>query len=196
MKQRHFILILGIALMILSTPQFANAQDIAYTKDGWVACKGVYFGDMRTFWRQKDWKAVDEMVEMGSCIWLKPGVQVYFKIDRTLNYAEIHLPGSTQILITFIEALDTRGTPPKVETTPPARRYKHVLLKSFLWMKLGTTTKHELLQRYPNPVHRDESFGEYVYWERSHPDFKGWLEIRFIFDGNVLEEIKATKEEK
>jgi hypothetical protein len=123
MKHKNTAMVLGILSMILLALQSVNAQSVAYTKNGYVACYHMSdFVDASTFWKQKDFKAVDELVRQNKCFYLKPGILVYFK--KQWYGADVHLPGSTNVFCTFVEALDIGGTPPpnlgQKRETPPA----------------------------------------------------------------------------
>lgn len=73
---------------------------------------------------------------------------------------------------------------------------KWVDLDSLAWIKVGKTTRQEIIKKYPNPRLRDETGGDYAYHGGQHPDFNGWKEISFIFDGNVLAVIKGIKQQE
>lgn len=189
----------GIMSIMLLSVQPANAAFLAYTKEGYPACVSlVDFEDMETCFLQRDSVAVNKIVEQGRCILLKPDVKVYAwapEWAQEKGWAQIRLPGSTVILWTFRQALERAETRDQKLEAPPARKYEHFLLKSFLWMKSGMTKKQEIVRKYGKPDWEDVAGGEVVYYGTSHhPDFKEWISISFIFDGDVLEEIRAMKE--
>jgi hypothetical protein len=199
MERRKIIVILGIISMILLVSQSVDASYVAYTKDRYPACANILdFQDLSLFLKQGDTEAVAKMVEQGRCIVLERGVKVFAwnpLYEAHPDWIQIHAVGSTVTLWTFRWALEERTQEKKMES-PPKRVRKLVNLDSLSWVRVGKTTRQEIIKKYPGPRFRDESGGEYAYYGHQHPDFKGWDAISFIFDGNVLAEIRAEKEEK
>lgn len=200
MKQKNIIVALGIISMILLVSQSADASYVAYTKAGYPACTNLFdFRDASLFFNQGDFEAVAKMVDQGRCILLKPDVQVYAwnpLYEMYPNWIQIHAVGSTVTLWTFKAALEER-TQEKPVVAPRSKR-RAVTLTSLSWIKVGKTTRQEIIQKYGKPVTSDETGGEYLYYgdlwgDNRFPDFKGWERIYFIFDGDVLAEIRAEK---
>jgi len=202
MKQKKIVMVLGIISMILLISQSADASYLAYIEWEAPACENsLDFRKVSLFFNQGDFEAVAKMVDKGRCIWLKQGVQVYAwnpLYEMHPDWVQIHAVGSTVTLWTFKIALKERTEEKKIESAPkPTRkRVKQVDLNSLSWIRVGKTTRQEIIKKYPNPKFRDESGGEYAYYGHQYPDFKEWDMIRFMFDGSVLEEIRAEKEEK
>ncbi len=204
MGQKKLIVILGIILIALLTVQSANAAFLAYTKAGYPACALLLdFEEMATCFSQRDSVAVNKMIEQGRCILLKPDVKVWVWYPEWAEEytAQIRFPESPDTLWTFRQALERAENRDKARAEQEAiarsrAKRKWVILESFLWIKPNKTTRQEIIKKYPNPKFRDESGGEYAYYGYQYPDFKEWDAIRFIFDGSVLAEIRAVKEQE
>lgn len=55
-----------------------------------------------------------------------------------------------------------------------------VILDSYLWIKANKTTCRELIDKYGQPILKDEDSVSYN--ANSHPDFKGYKSIKFMFN--------------
>ena len=196
--QKKVILILGIILMILLVSQPAGADNIAYTRRGWIACPYLTdLSDAIEIFYAKDYKALAEMVAEGRCIIFSDEVKVYYSHPDWANWErQIRFPGSSKTYWVHYMALIYPGEEPKELKGSPTSKRKWVILESFLWIKPNKTTRQEIIKKYPNPKFRDESGGEYAYYGYQYPDFKEWDKIRFIFDGSALAEIRAVKEQE
>lgn len=201
MKQRKIIISLGIASMILFTFQSANAQNIKYTKSGHVACISEKYYDLAvTFVAQNDMGALSRMITNGQCFMLKANVPVYMMEYKLWSgKMKIRPQGFTEGVWTDWKATDdhmesTYQAPDKKvgDNSNPAKS-KYVTLKSFLWIETDKTTKQEIKRKYGKPSREDEAGGEIVYRGDQHPDFKEWASITFLFDGDVLGEIRPRK---
>lgn len=209
MEGKKIIVILGIISMILLIFQSANAEDIKYTKGGYIACP--YLSDLakiEDMLEKNDHEAANKMMRKGKCFLTEPDTPVYMldiepgfdagiAAGKEYNYAvKFRFRGSIGTFWMSHKAFSERLGIGAGEGSRQKSTREWFVLKSFLWIKAGKTTRQEIIQKYPNPRLRDESGGEYVYYGHQHADFKGWDEISFIFDGNVLEEIRVEKKKE
>ena len=197
MKQKKVIPILGIIAMILLVSSRLDAAD-TYTRPGWIACETPYDLDlaMRIFWADDD-KALAEMVAGGRCFIFSDKVKVsVWAPEWAHRERQIRFPGSSKTYWVDFQALIYSEEKSQESKGSPISKHEWSILKSFLWTKAGKTTRQEIIQQYPHPRLRDESAGEYAYHGYQYPDFKEWEEIRFMFDGNVLDEIRVMKKKE
>lgn len=200
MKHKKIIVVLGIISIILLIVQSANAAFLAYTKAGYPACASLLdFEEIATCFSQRDYVAVDKILERGRCILLKPDIKVwawYPEWAETYT-AQIRLPGSPDALWTFRQALERaegrdRARAEQEETARSVSVREWFVLKSFLWIKPNKTTKQEITQKYGKPTFQDED--TILYKANQHPDFKEWKTIKFIVNqSGIVEEIRAQK---
>jgi len=153
-----------------------------------------------------DEAAINEMVRKGEAICFKGGDKVLFNKESAFGtyVVKFHFPGSSIMLwcqslwlicdIPSMGCLESVEKPKSVKKSDPTGGGsvppKH--LKSISSIKVGETTRQELLKKYSKPDKVDESFGVYTYFNLGNiQDFKGYLFVTFEFDGDVLEDIKA-----
>lgn len=202
MKMISLILALGVVLLVGF--KTACAQYEAYTVQGHCAATNLfYLDDLTRFVHEGDKAAIDEMISKGEAVCFKGGDKVLFEKESSFGtyVVKFHFTGSSIMLWcqSLWLACDIPSMcshlverPESVKKSAPTG-VRSVHLKSISSIKVGKTTRQELLKRYGKPDKADESFGEYTYFTASSniQDFKGYDFVTFQFDGNVLEDIKA-----
>jgi hypothetical protein len=194
MGRKKIIVILGIIAMTLLVSQPADADNIAYTRRGWVACSSlVDLSDaMGIFWA-RDHKALAEMVAKGRCFIFSDEVKVYYwRPEWADRERQIRFPGSSETYWVDIQALIYRGEKSQEGKDSPMSKREWFVLDSFLWIKPNKTKKQEIIQKYGKPISEDED--SILYNAAQHSDFKEWKTIKFILNtSGVVEGIRAEK---